>query len=589
MDNEKDLSVDSQQNNNNLSTETNNNQTNEEEQVTNISPIPETTISNGIGLLLLVDRGVNGLTTLSNNPSILKQFDQIYLPKQISIYNQSFAIKKDILDSTLSLKKQIIDIPNNITKSFLVDITPYISFIFSRFNEDKYVSESIKFINNTITSLSSNIKSNITKWIVMYILDDTLVNDGHLLDRQLFGYCFLHAMFLGDQKSKIFGDNLSEIILCHNGSYFKIYDKTEIIDYAKVYKIFNSIKPNITFDLPKSLAQDTNSDTSIQSISSSHNKIDNDIRKSYNELIKLSKTTTNNLKSSPFDNNLQFNKTVSEEVSKAIITKIEDDQYKSDREIPVIDPENEKDFFQVVNKNNNKMFPFLNSTKQKNNNITDIPNTNKLDRTTNERQLLTQLVPMLSKNSDKDTKEIYDILRSKFERNPDLLTKALISFEKKDFKELMTYINESRLPYTSKIYPKKDEVDRTILKEMDDWSADHGYSQAVGSDSVLTGDIISNNVVSNMHRVMAQKQLTWNNMPKEIEANITKLLEDNGFQLIDITMEDKKPPITEIEPTYKTDIKIKIRNKHTRTVQTLVFEVYTLIDEITAILSMVTC
>ena len=540
--------------------------------------------NSGYGVLFLVDRGVNGLNTLANL-NIAREVNGIYLPKEITIYGKTFQIKQDIIDSALNLKKEIFSAPQDIKSSFILDITPYISFIFSRFNDDKYAAEAIKFITNSVKLLKANTNNIITKWIIVYIIDDSLVNNGKLLDRQLYGYCFLRALFLNDQKSNIFNDNIDDIYLCHNQDIFKIYDKLSTIDYSKVYTIFNSIKPNIIFDLPKNYAQETNPD---QTITQLPNQQSNDISKNYNELIKLAKNVPS-IDTNTLDNNLEFSKQIPEEVSKAIITKIDNDQYKQDREIPIVDLENENDFNQIINKDNNKMFPFLNSTKVKDNNITDISNNSKLDKTTDEKQLLSQLVPMLAKNSDKDTKEIYDILRSKFERNPDLLSKALVSFEKKDFKELMTYINESRLPYSSRIYPKKDEVDRAVLKEMDDWSEEHGYSQAVGSDSVLTGDIVTNNVVSNMHRVMAQKQLTWNNMPKEIEAYITKPLEDNGFQLIDITMEDKKPPITQIEPTYKTEIKIKIRNKATRVAQTLVFEVLTLIDEITAILSMVTC
>ena len=67
-------------------------------------------------------------------------------------------------------------------------------------------------------------------------------------------------------------------------------------------------------------------------------------------------------------------------------------------------------------------------------------------------------------------------------------------------------------------------------------------------------------------------------MPREIESYIKKLLEDNNFQLIDVSMSDQKPPITQIEPTYDSEIKIRVRNKVTKAAQTLTFKVPTLFE-----------
>ena len=220
------------------------------------------------------------------------------------------------------------------------------------------------------------------------------------------------------------------------------------------------------------------------------------------------------------------------------------------------------------------MFPFLNVTKKKGSNFSDNNRANiKDDNESKIVKLLDTLVPQLVENKN-DEKWLYN----RFTRDPDLLEKVMKSYQDKDMHQLLVYINNDHLPYNSKIYPKKEEVDREVIRELDDWADENGYIKPVGSDSVLTSDLIDSLVISNMHRVMSQKQLTWNSMPKEISGYISKLLENNGFQLIGVEMVDKKPPITQIEPSYKTEIRIKIRNKTTRTGQTLVFDIPTLLE-----------
>ena len=85
--------------------------------------------NSGYGVLFLVDRGVNGLNTLANL-NIAREVNGIYLPKEITIYGKTFQIKQDIIDSALNLKKEIFSAPQDIKSSFILDITPYISFIF---------------------------------------------------------------------------------------------------------------------------------------------------------------------------------------------------------------------------------------------------------------------------------------------------------------------------------------------------------------------------------------------------------------------------------------------------------------------------
>ena len=580
----------------------------------------------GYGVILISDRGINGLESLSNL-NIGNYVKYLYLPKQIMVYNKRFSINRSqFSDSIMSNQLAVIQSPKALTKSFLLDLTPYISFLFNRFNYLKYVNESIKFINNTIDSIKKELKPGvINKWIILYILDDRYLQDSlRLVDRELYGYTFIKNIQLNNKSTNALDTNIDSIFLCHcssmmnNSKVIKMYDKNALVDYSRVRNLLMKVKPNI---LSSDNTDTTDNNVTNKESNTTNNLTDNSSDNINKKLVDVDTTNTSN----DIEDNTNSTATIEkidniEEPDKdkedvdiykdksvnglfkeatkeskqyslngditnipnkftdVIISKIDEDQFKDDRKIPIYDNEDKDIATKIINQDNDKMFPFLNSTKQKGSNLSDINRANiKVDNESKVVKLLDELIPQLI-NDQSQEKWLYNNLYNRLVRDPDLLEKVLKSYEDKDIHQLLVYINNDHVPYNSKIYPKKDEVDRTVIKELDDWSESNGYIEAVGSDSVLNSNLISNLVNSNMHRVMAQKQLTWNTMPKEIEGYITKLLENNGFQLIGVDMIDKKPPITKIEPTYNSEIRIKIRNKATRSGQTLTFEVPTLLE-----------
>ena len=585
-----------------------------------------TTVDNGIlipkdkyAVLLISDRSVNGLESLSklNIGNLLKY---IFLPKQISVYNKRFSINRSqFSDSIAENHLSVVQMPKAISKSFILDITPYISFLFNRFNIFKYSTEAIKFINNTITGIKNELKSGvIDKWIILYILDDKNIGgDIKLSDRQLYGYTFLRNVMLNNKSTNALGTLIDNIFLCHcsmQTRISKIYDKNQLADYSRIRNILMKIKPNLQMEadnqeeqqqalpneqlpnkeevndqqqidqqqkteeekeqLPK---EPTKEELEKLNASKTVSKEQEELydKSSFNDLFKVAK---DEYKQYSLDSTLDKSNSVPSNLSNVIITKIENSEFKEDRQIPSYDEDDKEAASKIINPNNDKMFPFLNHTKVKNSNISDINKVDvKEDKESKIIKLLNNLVPQLTETRQQE-KQVYNVLYNKLVRDPALLEKAISSYEGKDLHQLLAYINNDHLPYNSRIYPKKDEVDREVIRELDDWSQENGYLDAVGSDSILDSETISGLVNSNMHRVMAQKQLTWNNMPKEVEGYITKLLENNGFQLISVDMVDKKPPITQIEPTYKSEIRIRIRNKATRAGQTLIFDVPTLIE-----------
>ena len=553
------------------------------------------------GVILLVDRATNGLESLSNlNIGTLCKY--IYLPKQVSIYNKRFSVNRSQYSSIISQNGlAVIQSPKAVTHSFILDVTPYVSFLFNRFNIYKYAIESMKFINNTINALNSEmIPNTINKWVMLYCINDKYINSQTVFtDKQLYGYGILKNIMVNNKQAGCLGI-LDDIFLCHIGTngtnVLKIYDKQQPCDYSKIRSLILSIKPNFEVDIEQEKKSEDQQQSSSQQVNNNlpnkedlqklkqpvnvdNKKADSEIpdqniyeKKSFTELFKNANQIYKQYSLST------KNTDIPEQVSNVVIKRIDDSQYDEERDIPIYSDEDFEIANKIINQDNDKMFPFLNHTKVKNSNFSDITSVNvKEDKEGKIVKLLNNIVPQLT-NDKTQEKAVYDVLYSRLVRDPDLLEKSLKSYENKDLKQLLAYINNDHLPYNSKIYPKKEEVDRQVIRELDEWSNENGCLNAVSSDRVLNSDIISNLVNTNIHRVIAQKQLTWNNMPNEVEGYIKKLLENNGFQLIDVSMVDKKPSITQIEPTYKSEIRIRIRNKNTRVAQTLVFDVPTLID-----------
>ena len=561
---------------------------------------------------MLVDRAINGIESLSK-VNYGKYLKFLFLPRVITVYNKKFSLNKNqFQDSINENKLNVIQNLKSIFQSFMIDITPYISFLYNRFPIAQYSTQAIKFINNTIISLKNEVKENtIDKWIILYVIDDKYFVS-KVNEKFLYGYTFIKNIMLNNKAQNALGTEIDNIFIYGKNKVIKIYDKTIESDFSRVRSIISSLIPNIKIEdnnstesiknnIDNSEAQEkpqrnvNNNQTDNEKVEETSSKEELPRAPTPEELQKIkeneelidikAKEYSNNSLDQLFDIakqshqlNASIDNITSQAVSKAIITKIDDSQFNDNKQIPIYSDEDSSVAQEIINKDNEKMFPFLNNTKKKNSNLSDNTQANiKLDKEGKVVSMLTKLVPKLT-NTKIQEKNVYNILYNKLLRDPNLMNKTLDSFEKGDLKQLLAYINNDHLPYNNKIYPKKEEVDRQVIQNLDNWSMDNGYYDAVSSDPVLNTDVITSVVNSNMHRVFAQKQLTWNSMPKEIESYIKKLLEDNNFQLIDVSMSDQKPPITQIEPTYDSEIKIRIRNKITKAAQTLTFKVPTLFE-----------
>ena len=54
-----------------------------------------------------------------------------------------------------------------------------------------------------------------------------------------------------------------------------------------------------------------------------------------------------------------------------------------------------------------------------------------------------------------------------------VLNKAFEAFDKHDFHQFFSYYNEYQIPYESRIYPKKDEPDKEVIQELDNWAQEN--------------------------------------------------------------------------------------------------------------------
>ena len=524
-------------------------------------------------VLFLGERCVNGFTLL---PGVkMRGIDTIFLPGEIEVYGRKFPVNKDIV-KTIPRNFGVIDNIENIRGSFLVDISPYVSFIMSRSTEGNFADNVFNFIKSSVSGLSG--KS--SDFLLLYVLSDRYLGSQAYRAEQLFGNFLLRNIV---SNSNLGGVN--DCILYNQGNEdTAFYLRQNNVNSSPnfVLSIFSRLRPNIDIssyagkeDSKNTPESPDNQKTDNENPDKTLFHIDQGDKK---EIVSFEKLASMISRTNSTEGNLQKSVQENEYVSRAIIDKIESQQFDENREIPVVEEKDLENFSKVINTNNVKMFPFLNATKQKNNNVSDTRGIYQNDNSTNEHNIMESLANSIKTADYRKKRDTLDYIRSKLESDPRLLEKASELFKKGEVKSMLSYINEDKMPYVSRIYPTKGEVNRRVMSELDNWSEERGYSRAVDSDRVLTSSIITNNVVSNMHRVMAQKQLTWNTMPQEIEKYITKLLDDNGFTLVDVSMQDKEPPITQIEPTYKTEIKIRVRNRTTRNLQTLVFDVPTLIE-----------
>lgn len=63
-------------------------------------------------------------------------------------------------------------------------------------------------------------------------------------------------------------------------------------------------------------------------------------------------------------------------------------------------------------------------------------------------------------------------------------------------------------------------------------------------------------------------------MPQQIEEMITPVLAWSRFKFLSISMVNAKPDLNKLEPTYMTDIKIKIQNMKTRRQTSEIYDPY---------------
>ena len=223
------------------------------------------------GVILLVDRATNGLESLSNlNIGTLCKY--IYLPKQVSVYNKRFSVNRSQYSSIIAQNGlAVVQSPKAVTHSFILDVTPYVSFLFNRFNIYKYAIESMKFINNTINALNSEmIPNTINKWVMLYCIDDKYINSQTVFtDKQLYGYGILKNIMVNNKQAGCLGI-LDDIFLCHIGTngtnVLKIYDKQQPCDYSKIRSLILSIKPNFEVDAEQEKKSEDQQQSSSQQV-----------------------------------------------------------------------------------------------------------------------------------------------------------------------------------------------------------------------------------------------------------------------------------------------------------------------------------
>ena len=553
------------------------------------------------GVLLLADRVSNGYNLLSGiNRG--QQLRYAYLPKQLKVYNKIFTIKKEEVSTDIN-QNNLILMQNlaSINQSFITDITPYISFLYSKFSPIRFVKEGLAFINRLISSMITQMPNPPAKWIILYLLDSSIL-EGAIIDKQLFGYLFIKTFMNQNKNASALGPNLDDVFLCHiNGNGIntirKIYNKYEPCDYSRVKSILTNIKPDIMIDDaikeldPNVQVIDQTKEQTSQEDPNSLRALLNYSNISKSQLSKEDNIISTNNRRQPDLTVSQTNLRTTEAINKDSIAVTTKKNTFNIKKIPETDDRNKDSSIEPdYSINSDKMFPFLSKPEVIKNIASEkdklIDQRKRLAETYSTidlepkiRAMITQIFPHDDKNRRLNEK-IYNDFYNDLIKDPVKAAKALETFEKGDMADLLIYLrsDEELADYTNAIYPVKPNIDKTVIADLDTWSNNKGLIYTANTDEVLTGDVISSTFESNLHRIMAQKQRTWDQMPQEIEHHIKKIFDDNGFQLLSVNIVDKEPPITQIEKTYFSEIRIRIKNIKTKRIQTLMFVVPTLIE-----------
>jgi hypothetical protein len=154
----------------------------------------------------------------------------------------------------------------------------------------------------------------------------------------------------------------------------------------------------------------------------------------------------------------------------------------------------------------------------------------------------------------------------------------LTGFSKKDYGAMKIAITKDIAPYENKIYPAKAPVDRQVINVLDNIAEAKGCLDPENADPLVTADIVGDLMPSNIHRTITQKLATWDTLPQLIEAQITKVLEASGFSLLSVNIVEEKPNPMQVEPTYQSRVKIRIKNNKTKVTQTIPFLIPTLME-----------
>lgn len=497
----------------------------------------------GAGIFLLVEGMKTGLPFLGSIN--LGMTRTLFVPSSLSVAGKNIKFDgKQIQSALMSKNFKVTQSIEELKNSFIFDSTPYVATLFNDLNPNNYVKATNQFFKNIIGIINEEAPAKFNTHSLVYILDDTIVSNRNIVLSDLYLWFFMKALITLNGK---YGGSLpfSDIYLCYRkkGQYFinKIYDNKNKIDMTKIREVMLKNNPELVDE-----EDDNDEENKNLSIEKALKNLTPEVVQKFlkwdQEDKKKNKSSTTEEK--PIDDKL-------DNASK----ELEVEQVKKD-----VAP---------TSMNN---FPFLLSKAS--------PQKQAQEITDKEISVMAKIVAVKS-GTNKSREWIidkYNSVKSLLSGNNKQASEAMGLFKQRDFDKLSVYVNTAVEEYKSNLYPVKPPTDQKHLDDLDKWSQDRGYEKPQQMDPVFTSEILDNHIHSNFHRAMAQKEITWSQMPEQIEAMITPVLEDAGFQFISIQMVDREPDVRQVEPTYMTEIKIRIKNTKTKKVQTVMFMVPTLLE-----------
>ena len=553
----------------------------------------------------------------------------VYVPKSVKLRGRTVTANiRAARDMIMGGGSSIYIVAQTAPKetSFVMDLTTNFAYLHKQCVSLKYVDVSLEFLSSTVNRLKSINPSLSTS--LVYVMDTSTLQP-NTVDKELYGYFIIRALLDKQKTNGLPVDRVFLTSLQDKDTSFRLIYHREVEplgNYNRVKGMIMNVKPDLVFtDDPINYLTQTAKNAVVSMLASKTEPVDSktepvDSKKTTSAQQKIEAERKNTLMSATYvptdvaadilvknttsgkrasldtETVSTLGKKIVAQSKQHMVATTKPQGARSTKKVRAVMPETKSDTqVQSVVAKTDKLItkqPHIRKeiAPEEQKSIKDMPFLHDPDSLRFQKdsinedsaRLIASYVAHILPPSMASTKETQTTFERDFYKAlchmPDDAVTAYQLYIEKDSMRLIVHATDMIKKYHNKIYPSDIKVDEKVLERMDKWSEDHHLVGAASVDPILTKDVLDKYVATNLHRVMAQKQLTWENMSKQIEHGCSRVLADAGFTLLSCVIEDKPADPRHIEPSYMSEIKLRIKNNTTKQIKTLKYVIPTLFE-----------